>query len=123
MVDDSLQIHKASDNNPNISMTERAMSQTRKWLSKTGGIGLRLSTKETGCSGLEYVIDIIYEVNPTDLISRIDNHVTVYIDSQAFAFLKGSKLDYVQDGLNYKFIFENPNATGVCGCGESFTVK
>ena len=123
MADDSIQIHKVNTTDPQITMTEKALGHTKRWLEKTGGKGLRLSTKETGCSGLEYVIDIVHEINADDLHSTIDTGVTVYVDKGAFSFLKGSKLDYVKEGINFKFIFENPNATGVCGCGESFTVE
>lgn len=123
MSDDSIQIHKVNTTDPKITMTENALKHTKRWLEKTQGKGLRLSTKETGCSGLEYVIDIVHEIIDTDLKAQIETDVVVYVDKSAFNFLKGSRLDYVKEGINFKFIFENPNATGVCGCGESFTVE
>ena len=123
MADDAIKIHKVNATDPQITMTDKALTHTKRWLEKSGGLGLRLSTKETGCSGLEYVIDIVHEIHESDLKSEIDNDVTVFVDKEAFSFLKGSKLDYIKEGINFKFVFENPNATGVCGCGESFTVE
>lgn len=121
MTDDSIKIHKS--NEPNITMTDSALTQAKRWLDRTKSAGIRLSTKETGCSGLEYILDIVHDVNETDLVSVVSPDVTVFVPKESLPFVRGTKLDYVKEGVNSKFTFNNPNATGVCGCGESFTTR
>lgn len=84
---------------------------------------IRLSVKKTGCSGLSYVIDYTDEPMENDVVLPLQNDYLICIDKASYPYLKGMEMDYVKQGLNYKFIFNNPNQTGQCGCGESFTVE
>lgn len=84
--------------------------------------GVRLSVKKTGCSGLSYVVDYVKVSEDSDVEQPLANQYKVYIDKASFPFLKGMTIDYQRQGLNYKLVFTNPNQTGQCGCGESFTV-
>ena len=105
-----------------ISLTPSAADRVRSHLARRGhGLGLRLSIKETGCSGFSYVIDYADTARPDDLVFE-DQGVKVYVDPQSFPALDGTKVDFVRQGLNESFQFQNPNVKAECGCGESFTV-
>ena len=84
-------------------------------------IGVKLSTPRRGCSGLAYSVDYIASANPMD-----EKVVTpggdLYIDGPSLLYLIGSNMDWVEDDFTAGFVFQNPNAKGSCGCGESFTV-
>ena len=82
---------------------------------------MRQGIKTKGCSGLAYKIEYVDEVSPEDQV--IDVHgVKVVIDPKSLAYLDGTELDYVREGLNEGFRFTNPNERDRCGCGESFRV-
>ena len=85
--------------------------------------GLRLSVKKTGCSGLSYVLDDVTEPMVDDIVVDVENAFFISVDKKSYPFLKGVQLDYVKQGLIHKLVFNNPNQTGQCGCGESFTVE
>ncbi len=86
-----------------------------------GSVGVKLSTPRRGCSGLAYSVDYVASADPMD--ERI---VTpggdLYVDSGSILYLIGSTMDWVEDDFTAGFTFQNPNAKGACGCGESFTV-
>jgi iron-sulfur cluster assembly protein len=106
-----------------ISLTEKAAARVRAYLSRnTGAVGLRLGVRKTGCSGLAYTVDYADSVTAGDVV--VESHgVKLIVAADSLPILEGSRIDYVRDGLNEKFAFENPNVTGQCGCGESFSVK
>jgi iron-sulfur cluster assembly protein len=86
-----------------------------------GAIGVKLSTPRRGCSGLAYSVDYVTEEN------RFDEKIatpggTFYVDGGSVLYLIGSLMDWREDDFTAGFVFENPNAKGACGCGESFTV-
>lgn len=86
-----------------------------------GAIGVKLSTPRRGCSGLAYSVDYVTEETKFD--EKIDTPGGVfYIDGGSVLYLIGSTMDWVEDDFTAGFVFENPNAKGSCGCGESFTV-
>ncbi|WP_133129564.1 HesB/IscA family protein [Legionella yabuuchiae] len=105
-----------------VELTPAAMRHVLTYLEKQNSKGLRLSVKKTGCSGLSYVVDYVDQPKEDDLVFKLNQDYVLCIDKKSYPFLKGMQIDYVQQGLNYKFIFNNPNQTGQCGCGESFTV-
>ncbi|MBD1555769.1 iron-sulfur cluster assembly protein IscA [Vibrio sp. S9_S30] len=105
-----------------ITMTEAATSRVRSFLDNRGkGIGLRLGVKTTGCSGMAYVLEFVDVLNEEDKIFEQDN-VKIIIDPKSLVYLDGTELDFVKEGLNEGFQFNNPNVKGECGCGESFNV-
>lgn len=105
-----------------IQMTEAAAERVKSFLHNRGkGIGLRLGIKTTGCSGLAYVLEFVDELNPDDQMFEI-NGVNIIVDGKSIVYLDGVELDFSKEGLNEGFKFNNPNAKGECGCGESFTV-
>jgi iron-sulfur cluster assembly protein len=86
-----------------------------------GSVGVKLSTPRRGCSGLAYSVDYVAEANPLD--ERIDTPGgTLFVDGGSVLYLIGSTMDWVEDDFAAGFVFQNPNAKGSCGCGESFTV-
>jgi len=108
--------------NKELSLTNAAIEHLLKQLSKkTSAIGVRLSLNKTGCSGLSYVFDLVEQENKDDR-KIMFNKLSIYIDNKSYPFLKGLKIDFVKDGLNNKYVYQNPNQTGECGCGESFTI-
>jgi iron-sulfur cluster assembly protein len=86
-----------------------------------GAIGVKLSTPRRGCSGLAYSVDYVSEAVPFDEKIETPGGV-LYIDGGSVLYLVGSIMDWVEDEFAAGFVFNNPNAKGACGCGESFTV-
>jgi len=105
-----------------ITLTTNAANHVQKFLAKRGnGIGLRLGVRTSGCSGLAYTLEFVDELGSDHL--QFESHgVTVLIDPKSLAFLDGTELDFVREGLNEGFKFNNPNVKNQCGCGESFNV-
>ncbi|HEY7885973.1 MAG TPA: iron-sulfur cluster assembly accessory protein [Cellvibrionaceae bacterium] len=83
---------------------------------------VRLSVKESGCTGFMYVLDVVPEAQPDDLHYFLDEGVELLIDSASVAVVRGTKIDYVSEGVNRQLSFLNPNAKDYCGCGESFNL-
>jgi iron-sulfur cluster assembly protein len=84
--------------------------------------GLRVGVKNGGCAGSEYVFEYAAEKNPLDEVVE-DKDVTILIDPKAVLFLIGTTIDYETTKLSSKFVFNNPNETDACGCGESVTIQ
>ena len=106
-----------------INLTDRAAEHVKTFLAgQDTGIGLRVAIKPTGCSGYQYVIEAADKVNDHDQIFE-SNGVKVVVDEQSLKYLAGTELDFVREGLNSGFRFNNPNVAETCGCGESFNVK
>lgn len=105
-----------------LTMTERAAQHVSAFLSKRGkGIGVRLGVKTSGCSGMAYKLEFVDEVAADDL--QFSSHgVTIVTDPKSLSYIDGTELDYVKEGLNEGFQFNNPNVKNACGCGESFNV-
>ncbi|MEC5321342.1 iron-sulfur cluster assembly protein IscA [Brenneria populi subsp. brevivirga] len=105
-----------------ISLSDSAAQRVNAFLTNRGkGIGLRLGVRTSGCSGMAYVLEFVDDVNADDVIFE-DKGVKVIIDGKSLVYLDGTELDFVKEGLNEGFKFNNPNVTGECGCGESFNV-
>jgi iron-sulfur cluster assembly protein len=106
-----------------ITLTDAANARIAELMSRApeGAIGVKLSTPRRGCSGLAYSVDYVTEANPMD--EKIETPGgTFYVDGASVLYLIGSIMDWREDDFAAGFVFENPNATGSCGCGESFTV-
>ena len=106
-----------------IQVTAPAAHHFQKQLQKSGRAAIRLSLKESGCTGYKYVIDEVEASEANDLLVKLDNGVTVYIAPENLKALHGTVVDYVQQGLNYNLVLNNPNVADSCGCGESFSFK
>jgi iron-sulfur cluster assembly protein len=105
-----------------ISLTPAAADRIRKFIVARGqGVGLKLGVRKTGCSGFAYVVNYADQVAPQDHVFE-DQGVKVYVDPDSLALIDGTTVDFVKQGLNEAFRFNNPNIKGECGCGESFSV-
>ena len=106
-----------------ITLTENASKQIRKQLAKRGkGLALRIGVKKVGCSGFAYTFDYADEILAGDQMFE-SGDASVVIDASSLPVLDGSRVDFVRDGLNESFRFDNPNVDNMCGCGESFSLK
>ena len=105
-----------------ISLTESAAKRAEKYLKARGkGVGLKLGVKTTGCSGMAYVIEFVDSLLPEDKV--FESHgIKILVDPKSLIYIDGTELDFVKEGLNEGFQFNNPNVKYSCGCGESFTV-
>ena len=109
--------------NPIIKLSDNAASRIKEIMSnaETKAIGVRVSVKSGGCAGMSYAMEYSKEVNPNDEVIE-DKGVKVYIDSAAVMYLLGTEMDYKKEDFSSSFVFNNPNETERCGCGESFKV-
>lgn len=106
-----------------LTLTEAAVNRIKQICeSKPEVIGLRIGVKQRGCSGLTYTLDYATQKDQHD-IEIIKDDVRVFINKKAQLTLLGSEMDFRDDKITSEFVFSNPNVTGTCGCGESFTVK
>jgi iron-sulfur cluster assembly protein len=106
-----------------IQLTETAAQRVKTMLDRRGrGLGLRLGTRKSGCSGFAYVVDYADEIRSEDAV--FESHgVKVVVDAASLSALEGMEIDYVRNNaLNEGFEFRNPNVKDTCGCGESFSV-
>ena len=105
-----------------IAVTPRASSKIVSNIDRRGaGIGIRLGTRTTGCSGLAYVLEYVDELEVNDHVFDSDGFKIV-VDPKSLPILDGMIIDYVRNGLNEGFEFNNPQEKDRCGCGESFRV-
>lgn len=106
-----------------ISLTDKAAARVRDYLARNDrAVGLRLGVRKTGCSGLTYTVDYADAIAAGDVVMESQG-VRLIVAGDSLPILDGSRIDYVREGLNEKFAFDNPNVTGQCGCGSSFTVQ
>lgn len=105
-----------------IQVTEAAAKKIKQQLTKRGsGIGIRVGVRTTGCSGLAYVLEYVDELDVGDDVELHDGF-SVVVNKKDQPYLAGMEVDYVRQGLNEGFEFNNPNAKDQCGCGESFRI-
>jgi iron-sulfur cluster assembly protein len=105
-----------------INLTPAATERVRSYITREGGLGLRLGVRKTGCSGWAYTVELANRIEAEDVVFEQDD-VKVVVNHDNLAFLDGSTIDFVSQGLGSSFRFENPNVTEECGCGESFTIS
>ena len=106
-----------------ISLTNKAAEKARASIeTREDTVGLRVGVRTAGCSGLAYVLEFVDTVGEHDEVFETKD-VKIVIDKKSLVYLNGLEMDWVKQGLNEGFEFNNPNANGECGCGESFTVQ
>ncbi len=106
-----------------VELTENAAQHVAAMLDKRGhGVGLRLGTRKSGCSGFAYVVEYADAIGDNDQVFECHG-VKIVVDSDSLASLEGMEVDYVRsNAINKGFEFRNPNVKDSCGCGESFSV-
>ncbi len=107
-----------------LRLTDAAAEQIKLAMTKgeKNYIGVRVGLKNAGCAGMSYTMDYAEKQNPLDEVVE-DKGVRVLIDPKAILFLIGTEMDFVRDRLQARFVFNNPNQTSACGCGESVALK
>ena len=110
--------------NPIIKLSDNAVLRIKEIMSnaENESLGVRVSVKTGGCAGMSYVMEYTKEVNSSDEVIE-DKGVKVFIDSSAVMYLLGTEMDYKKEELSSSFVFNNPNETERCGCGESFKIE
>ena len=107
-----------------VTVTPAAAEHFRARLAGKGCAGVRISVRESGCTGFKYVLDEVESTGSEgDVAVDLANGVTLYLEPSALAFLRGTQIDYAREGVNRNLKFNNPNVTAECGCGESFSVE
>ena len=103
-----------------MKLTEAAAQRVQELTKRADSeiVGLRVGIKNGGCAGQSYTVEYAHEVRPTDEVVE-DKGVKILVDPKAVLFLLGTEMDYKADKMSAQFIFNNPNHTGACGCGES----
>ena len=106
-----------------ITLSDNAAERIKEIManSEDNSIGVRIGVKSGGCAGMTYVMEYTKEVNPNDELIE-DKGVKVFIDSAAVMYLLGTEMDYKKEEFTSQFVFNNPNETERCGCGESFKI-
>ncbi len=107
-----------------MKLTDTAAERVRQIMAKSERpvVGLRIGVKNGGCAGMEYTMEWASEMKPFDEVVE-DKGVKVLIDPKAVLFLLGTEMDYQMTALKSGFVFNNPNQTSACGCGESVQLK
>ena len=110
--------------NPIIKLSDNAASRIKEIMSnaETDSLGVRVSVKTGGCAGMSYVMEYTKAINPSDEVIE-EKGVKVFVDSAAIIYLLGTEMDYKKEELSSTFVFNNPNETERCGCGESFKIE
>ncbi len=105
-----------------LSMTKTAATHIQKSLTQRGkGVGLRLGVKTNGCSGMAYLLEFADKIEEEDQVFESQG-IKIIVDPKSLIYIDGTELDFVREGLNEGFQFNNPNIKNQCGCGESFNV-
>ena len=107
-----------------IKLSDNAAQRIKEIMSgvESNSIGVRITVKSGGCAGMSYVMEYAKEINPNDEIIE-DKGVKVFVDAAAVMYLLGTEMDYKKEELSSTFVFNNPNETERCGCGESFKIE
>jgi iron-sulfur cluster assembly protein len=105
-----------------VTLSPSAAKHVANFIAKRGkGVGIRLGVRTSGCSGMAYKLEFVDEQLAEDMV--FESHgVKVLVDPKSLAYIDGTELDFVREGLNEGFKFNNPNVKDECGCGESFNV-
>ena len=106
-----------------IRLSDNAAKRIKYIMSKAenSAIGVSVGVKSGGCAGMSYVMEYSKKLNPSDEVIE-DKGVKVFIDSAAVMYLLGTEMDYKKEDFSSTFVFNNPNETERCGCGESFKI-
>ena len=106
-----------------IKLSDSAVNRIKEIMSSADKttIGVRVGVKSGGCAGLSYVMEYAKDIKPNEEIVE-DKGVKVLIDPKAIMYLLGTEMDYKKDEFSSSFVFNNPNETERCGCGESFNI-
>lgn len=119
-----MSVESFDPNSGTVKVSPAAVAHFRRQLSNSKSAkAVRLSVKESGCTGFMYVVDLVPEINASDIHLKLDEGVDLLVARDSLAVVTGTEIDLVQEGVNRQLRFLNPNAKNHCGCGESFSVN
>jgi len=106
-----------------VRLTDAAAARIRDIMADAEGKyqGVRVGVTNGGCAGMSYTMDYAEEVKPLDEVVE-DKGVKIFIDPKAILFLIGTEMDFITEKFGARFVFNNPNQTAACGCGESVSI-
>src|SRR5262249_17852194 len=107
-----------------VRLTDAAAARIREIIDGADGQvqGVRVGVTNGGCAGMSYTMDYADEAKPLDEVIE-DKGVKIFVEPKAILFLIGTEMDFVREKLGARFVFNNPNQTAACGCGESVSIK
>ena len=105
-----------------VSFTEKALSHLQSQVKKQSAQGIVFNVKESGCSGYKYLLELAFEIESDAITYPLNNDLNLFVSESIVNLIRGTEVDYIQEGVNRRLDFKNPNATASCGCGESFSV-
>ena len=106
-----------------VSFTEKAIRHLTNQVKARKAEGIEFNVKESGCSGFKYLLELTLEVKPEFLEYPLSDDLRLFVAPKVVPLISGTQVDYIQEGVNFRLDFNNPNATALCGCGESFSVE
>ena len=106
-----------------VVVTPAAVAHFKRQLDNSQNKAVRLSVKQSGCTGWMYVVDLVDEPKTDDLQLTLDDGVELWVDPKSLSVVGGTEIDYVTEGVNRQLRFNNPRVKDYCGCGESFSVN
>jgi iron-sulfur cluster assembly protein len=112
--------------NPNnvtpVSFTQNALSHLQGQVKKQSAEGIVFNVKESGCSGYKYLLELAFKIEDDAITYPLNSDLNLFVSEKIVNLIRGTEIDYIQEGVNHRLDFKNPNATASCGCGESFSV-
>lgn len=106
-----------------VSFTEIAIEHLTKQVATKKAKGIAFKVKESGCSGFKYLLELAFDIEGDAIHYSLADNLDLYILPKVIPLINGTQVDYTQEGVNFQLTFNNPNATALCGCGESFSVE
>ncbi len=106
-----------------VKFTAAAIKHLTKQVSQKSARGVEFNVKESGCSGFKYLLELAFEIGDDSNTYHLSEDLKLFISRKIIPLVNGTEVDYLQEGVNFKLDFKNPNATASCGCGESFSVE
>ncbi|TQV87505.1 HesB/IscA family protein [Aliikangiella coralliicola] len=106
-----------------VSFTDTAIKHLSNQVAKRQAKGIEFNVKESGCSGYKYLLELCFEIAEDAIDYQLGEKLTLFISPKVIPLINGTCVDYIQEGVNFRLDFNNPNATALCGCGESFSVE
>jgi len=106
-----------------VKFSSNALIHLQKQVEIQSAKGILFNVKESGCSGFKYLLELAFDINDNDICYALNDDLNLYINNDIVNLIRGTEVDYIQEGVNFRLDFKNPNATASCGCGESFSVE
>jgi len=118
----SVDTYNPNTTNP-VTFTESAVTHLAKQVETKSAKGILFNVREAGCSGFKYLLELAFEIEENTHSFDLSDQLKLYVKPEIMALIRGTQVDYIQEGVNHRLEFKNPNATASCGCGESFSVE